>query len=90
MGWPDFLARCLIGTASSRHGETATGCGSIAAVRSFPTKRDMNGSDVRRRDRNMGRDRPSFWNLRVGEMPAARRARGGFSLVRVWRKRHED
>ena len=35
-GWPDFLARCLIETASSRHGETAAGCGSIAAFRSFP------------------------------------------------------
>jgi len=53
MGWPDpawkrsgtsFLARCLIETASSRRGETTAGCGSIAAFRSFPAKRDMSRS----------------------------------------------
>ena len=73
MGWPDFLARCLIKTASSRHGETASGCGSIAALRSFPAKRDMNGSEFRQRDRNIDRDSPSSWRSFLGEMPAARR-----------------
>ena len=70
MGWPDFLARCLIETASSRHGGTAAGCDSIAALGSYPTKEDRSRSDIRqpreardlRRDRNIERDSPSFWS----------------------------
>ena len=93
-----FLARCMIETASSRHGETAAGCGSMAAFGSYPTKEDRSRSDVRqsrqgrdlRRDRNIKRDSPSFWSCSLDEMPAARHARGGFSLVKVWRKRHDD
>ena len=41
------LARCLIETASSRHGETAAGCGSIAALGSYPTKEDRSRSEFR-------------------------------------------
>jgi hypothetical protein len=69
MGWPDFLARCLIETASSRHGETAAGCGSIAAFGSYTTEEYRSRSDVGQRDRNIERDSPSFWNLFLGEMP---------------------
>ena len=41
----DGRARCVIERASSRHGETAAGCGSVAAFRSFPAKRDMSRSN---------------------------------------------
>ncbi len=96
MDWPDpawersgtsFLARCLIETASSRRGETGAGCGSIAAFRSFPAKRDMDGSDVRHRDGNMKRDSPSFWSVPLDKMPAARPAIAGFSFYMGWKEK---
>ncbi len=57
------LARGLIETASSQHGETATGCGSIAALGSYPTKEDRSRSDVRhsREARDLRRDRNPSW-----------------------------
>lgn len=44
----------------------------------------MNGSDVRRRDRIIERDSPSFWSSFLGEMPA----REGTTIDFEFRPRH--
>ena len=71
----------------------------LALIRSMivrrPTKEDRSRSDVRhsreardlRHDRIIERDSPTFWNLRVGEMPAARPAMAGFSFYMEWKEK---